>query len=320
MNIKPGDFAAILEKLQDGVYFVDPERRICYWNQAAERISGYSRERMIGQFCQQNLLMHVDQHGEQLCLGPCPLALTLLDGQQREAEVYLHHADGHRVSVAVRVLPLFEDGKITGAVEIFTENDSLATAMARIDELQRAALRDPLTGVGNRRMLHLRMDLAWKEWQRRGLPFGLALIDVDHFKQVNDRLGHKMGDQALQMVARTLAGGLRAMDYVGRWGGEEFLAVISSENEAALEEVGERLRMLVERSIIFLDEDDRRVENSLRVTVSVGLAQIFPGETIDALLARADRALYHAKAAGRNRAVLDPARPAENNPPPENEQ
>jgi diguanylate cyclase (GGDEF)-like protein len=167
-------------------------------------------------------------------------------------------------------------------------------------------MRDELTGIGSRRMLQMRLDLAWKEWRRRGLSFGVIMIDVDHFKKVNDRLGHEMGDRVLQMVANSLSGGLRAHDFVGRWGGEEFLALIGGEDgQQGLAGAAERLRMLVESSIIFLDPHDRQMEDSVRVTISLGAALVQPGDTLESLLARADRALYRGKAGGRNRVELD---------------
>lgn len=304
METSPAVLAAILEEINDGVYFVDLERRITYWNQAAERISGYTREQVLGHFCQSNILMHINDEGEQLCLGACPLAHTLRDGQHRETAVFLHHVDGHRVPVGVRVKPIFENGQIVGAIEIFTENISLASALSRIQELQKEALIDPLTEIGNRRMLELRLEMAMREWERSGVPFAVLMIDVDHFKRVNDTYGHETGDRVLKMVASSLSSGLRTHDFLGRYGGEEFVAVINEIDAGDLVPTAERLRILVERSVIFQNHEQRQEEAGICVTVSLGGALIQPGESLNSLLARADAGLFRSKESGRNRLTV----------------
>lgn len=304
-------FKAVLNQLNDGVYFVDPHRTILYWNPAAERITGYRSEQVIGQCCTANILMHVNSTGDLLCLGSCPLAHTLVDGQDRETQVYLHHADGHRVPVTVRVVPFRgepaspgETGRILGAVEIFSENISLSTALSRIEALQREAMLDPLTGIGNRRMIQSRLSAGLLEWEKRNQPFGVLMVDIDHFKQVNDTFGHVIGDKVLKMVTASLSSGLRTYDYIGRWGGEEFLVLVANIDEVGLRGIAERLRMLVERSVIFLDHNNRRPDRSVAVTVSLGGALMQPGETLDSLIKTADRNLYECKSSGRNRVKI----------------
>jgi PAS domain S-box-containing protein len=113
----------IVENLYDGVYIVDRERVITYWNKGAERITGYTRERVLGHSCRDNLLNHVTADGVELCLGLCPLAACMQDGVTREADVFVHHADGHRVPVMVRAAPLRDaEGRVVGAVETFSSD------------------------------------------------------------------------------------------------------------------------------------------------------------------------------------------------------
>ena len=109
-------YRKILDNLFDGVYFVDRDRVITYWNKGAEKITGYDAGQVMGRSCRDNILNHVTANGVQLCLTNCPLASTMEDGKQREAEVYLHHADGHRLPVTVRASPIYdEQGNIIGA-------------------------------------------------------------------------------------------------------------------------------------------------------------------------------------------------------------
>src|SRR5581483_7100618 len=139
----PDFFKRLLEQLYEGVYFVDTQRRITYWNRAAHRISGYSPEEVIGHYCQDNLLNHVDDAGNQLCFGKCPLVTTIEGGIPHECELYLHHKQGHRVPVRVRVTPIRDsDGRIIGAIEMFVETGSSKGRVERIEHLQARGFLD----------------------------------------------------------------------------------------------------------------------------------------------------------------------------------
>jgi diguanylate cyclase (GGDEF)-like protein/PAS domain S-box-containing protein len=292
----------LVDEMSDGVYFVDRSRRITYWSRGAERLTGYRAAEVVGGRCRDGMLNHVDENGAELCGADCPLRATMLDGRTREAHVFMHHADGHRQPVWVRAAPLRDDdGTIGGAVEVFGDDSAMVRARAQIDELSQLALTDPLTGLGNRRFLEMQLDTRLNEWTRYGSRFGVLMADVDLFKRVNDTFGHDVGDQVLAMVARTLAFGLRGSDVVGRYGGEEFVAVVAHADPAGLAVVGERLRSLVAASRLVVGR------RPIEVTVSLGGTLVAPGDSPDTLLRRADAMLYAAKNAGRNRVRSDPA-------------
>jgi PAS domain S-box-containing protein len=141
----------IIDNLYDGIYFVDRERVITYWNKGAERITGYSASQTLGRACRDNLLNHVTGNGKQLCMTNCPLAAVMEDGNERQAEVFLHHADGHRVPVLIRASPIRSpQGDIIGAVESFSNNSTVTDTRSKLRALRREATTDALTGVGNR--------------------------------------------------------------------------------------------------------------------------------------------------------------------------
>ncbi len=172
-------YRKILDGLYDGVYLVDPDRKITYWNKGAERITGYSAAVAVGHSCADKLLMHVDDAGTVLCETGCPVAHTLHDGLYREADVFLHHADGHRVPVSVRVVPILdESGKITGAVETFSDNSQKIAALERASTLQKLALLDPLTQAGNRRFTETELTSCYDEYKRSEIPFGVIFLDM----------------------------------------------------------------------------------------------------------------------------------------------
>ena len=291
-----GFYQEVLENLYDGVYYVDPHRRITYWNRAAEKITGYSRQEVLGRSCADNLLRHVDDKGVCLCLTACPLAHTIVDGLPRTASVYLHHKDGHRLPVSARVTPLRNgSGHILGAVEVFSENSEKVAALQRLKELEHLAYLDSLTGIANRKYLEIFLDARFNELHRFGWPFGLIFADLDHFKRVNDTRGHLVGDRVLKMVATTLAQSCRSFDLVGRWGGDEFLCVLSHLQKLRdLKVAASRFRGLVENSALL------QGDQSLAVTISVGATLVRPEDTLESMTQRVDQLLYRSKHAGRN--------------------
>ncbi len=254
----------------------------------------------MGLSCADNILTHVNEEGVALCSKGCPLAQTLDDGQEREAEVYLKHRDGHRVPVFLRVSPLRDSsGEVIGAVEAFSDNSSKAALHERIEDLQKMALMDPLTELANRRCITMKLRSRLDELKRYGWPCGVLFIDVDNFKVINDQYGHTIGDNVLQMVARTLSSNLRSFDVLGRYGGEEFLAIVANVDTAELYSFANRLRILVEQSSLTTEF------GTVRVTISVGATLARSDDTADTVIKRADALMYHSKAAGRNRVSME---------------
>lgn len=292
-------FESLLENLFDGVYYVDRNRIITFWNAAAERITGYSRAEVLGKPCAANILRHIDENGVELCQHGCPLAATMQDGQQREVSVYLHHNAGHRMPVSVRVSPVRNpEGQVVGGVEVFTENAQLHKIQKDLEALRFTALRDDLTCVGNRRAADMMLQTHLYELRTFDFPFGLIFLDLDHFKDINDRYGHAVGDQALRMTAASIASPLRRDDMVARWGGEEFIILLCDVDTAMLERIAQRIRVFIERSFIVLGDE------KVTFTASLGATLAHPADTPESLIARADALMYKAKHAGRNRVEI----------------
>ena len=162
------------------------------------------------------------------------------------------------------------------------------------DRLDRLALVDDLTELPNRRQVQATLDAAVSSSARHDQALSVLMIDIDRFKEINDSRGHETGDEVLRVVAGTVAGALRTEDFVGRWGGEEFLAVLPATDLAGAARVAERVREAVAGTALVIGAE------VLAVTVSVGAA-VRIDEDSDALVASADAAMYTAKAAGRDR-------------------
>ena len=166
-------------------------------------------------------------------------------------------------------------------------------------ESHRDARTDALTGLDNRRAIQEKGPLELKRAQRIDAPVAVILCDIDHFKSINDRLGHEAGDAVLRVVADVLRAGLRETDLIGRWGGEEFIAVMLDADAVAARDVAERMRMAVAATAF-----DGLTEGA---TISFGVSSLRDFHSIpeawEALLKKADEHLYRAKSEGRNRVV-----------------
>ncbi|MDX5299559.1 MAG: biofilm regulation diguanylate cyclase SiaD [Gammaproteobacteria bacterium] len=243
---------------------------------------------------------------EMLAEHPLRTAFTFL------AEEYL--AQEARLDRMMRIADGYSNLSHTqslGAVEKYERTLRRLEKLARISDryqkivmelnesLKRAALEDDLTGLPNRPMLLEALRRETQRTQREGQPFSLIMLDVDHFKRINDRYGHDVGDQVLCEVAHTLQESLRDYDLCARWGGEEFLILLPETEREMAASIAERVRQHVQQLVIGgLAADEQ-------ITVSLGVTQYQAPESPDLAINRADAALMRAKTAGRNRIDVD---------------
>jgi diguanylate cyclase (GGDEF)-like protein len=179
--------------------------------------------------------------------------------------------------------------RVAAAVQLKRRHDDLRRENVILDSVSRT---DSLTGLGNRRQLDADLHMLTSVARRHDQPFSVALVDVDHFKAVNDTYGHSAGDQVLREIANRLQDTLRVEDSAGRWGGEEFLLLLPMTDLPGATVVGERLRLRVAGESIIIGDGSH-----IDVRISVGVAT---GVDVPDVLVRADAALYRAKAGGRN--------------------
>ncbi|MDA8432630.1 MAG: sensor domain-containing diguanylate cyclase [Nitrospiraceae bacterium] len=294
-------FRELLDGLFEGVYYVDLHRRVRFWSKGAERITGYSAREVVGSKCSDNILVHVDGSGKNLCCSACPLIETMRSGGHHQAaDIFLHHKDGHRVPVSVSVSKIRDArGNPAGAVEIFRKTVEDSFSAEYVAGLRKAAMIDFLTGLPNRRHIEEKLAASIELLKRHGTSFAVFFIDLDHFKKINDTYGHAMGDRVIKMVAGTLKANTRAYNLVGRWGGEEFVAIVNHTSGENARLFAGKLCALVGNS--FLNHEGKLI----RVTVTLGAALAEKGDTLQSLLGRADRALYEGKRSGRNCVVFE---------------
>ncbi|MDL2218624.1 sensor domain-containing diguanylate cyclase, partial [Christensenellaceae bacterium OttesenSCG-928-M15] len=289
----------IINNLSDGIYFVDNDRKILFWNKAAEEITGYSAEEIVGKHCQETMLNHIDMDGRPLCAIGCPLFATVIDGKQRKDNVFLRHKRGHRLPICVNIFPMRENGEIIGAIEVFAQNSPMVYNDDLVEHLSDVAMHDALTKLPNRRYLESFLDYKFSEYGRFGREFAVLFADIDGFGSFNNTYGHDLGDKVLANIAQSLQRSVRKNDLVGRWGGEEFLGIYSITQPYDAPIIAEKFRRLVATT------DVEHEGESLSVSVSVGVVVVKPEDDVHTLIERADKCMYKSKQAGKNRVTSD---------------
>ena len=233
-----------------------------------------------------------------------PLIAASLRGEPQQFEQERPRADGAPGYVLTRYIPDSDASGVKGFFVIASDITDLKQAQIklekRIEDLHAMATIDSLTGLDNRRSLLEKIHLEIERAKRYGLVSVFLMLDLDHFKRVNDTYGHDAGDRVLQQVSALLQETMRASDHVGRLGGEEFGALLTNTSPERAMEIAERLRCLVEELVV------RHQNATIRMTISIGVADLQVGveNPVEDMMKRADVALYRAKNLGRNRVCL----------------
>lgn len=285
----------IVENAEEGIVAIDRFHNITFYNEGAHRIFGYSADEAEGR----NLSMLLPerfhlQHGmmvEEFGQG----AAQAKHMGQRSRQIYGQRKDGGEFVASVQIMKLGEknDRQFVAIIRDISENKKTE------EELLRLAATDPLTGAFNRREFTSIADREALRSSRYHHPLSILILDLDHFKRLNDTYGHAAGDKALQRFTTLCCNALRNVDIFGRWGGEEFVALLPETAIEGAAVIAERLRKIVEDNVLMYND------HRLNFTVSIGVAQYKDSEvSVDAPLVRADSAVYDAKKAGRNRIAV----------------
>lgn len=282
----------IVDTALDAVVMIDSQGMITSWNQQATQVFGWPREEIVGQPINTTLIplryryAHDQGLKHFLASGEGPVI-------NKRVEIQALHRDGHEFPIELAVAAVMTEGKseFSAFIRDISERKRVEA------ELQEMATTDSLTGLANRRSFIARMTDELARMQRQdNLHTTVLMLDLDHFKRINDTYGHATGDVMLRHFAEIMRDELRKIDSAGRVGGEEFAIILPGANPDDAKIFAERLRQKVEATPLMLDDQ------AISVTVSIGIAPMESSDTnSDTALIRADEALYRAKENGRNR-------------------
>ncbi len=280
-----------LNSLGDAVISTDLAGNVTYLNAMAEGMTGWSRQEAFGRPLQE-VLQIIDGESREPALNPLAMAVLHNKSVGLSANSVLIRRDGHESAIEDTAAPIHDRrGRVTGAVIVFHD---VGVARAMSLRMSYLAQHDFLTQLPNRMLLNDRLTQAIALAQRHGQSLAVLFLDVDHFKHINDSLGHAIGDQLLQSIARRLVECVRSSDTVSRQGGDELVILLSEVAHA------QDAALAADKILAAVSRPHRIDGQDLHVTVSVGIG-VFPADGADAetLLKSADLALFHAKAQGR---------------------
>jgi diguanylate cyclase (GGDEF)-like protein/PAS domain S-box-containing protein len=292
-------FRSVLEGLHAGVYVVDRNGKTLFWNDGAERVTGYLRQDVVGRACGDNFLGEADSEARDLSGALAPVAVVIREGKPLEAHISLRHRSGHRIPVQLWAFPIRDaQGAIVGAVQTFEESVPVADFERRHTKLATYGCLDQASGVLNHGMVqaHLRENLGM--FAEQPVPFSILCIQIDGLEHIQARDGPGAIASVLRVVGQTLENSLRPTDFLGRWQDNQFLGILTECNGSEIALAAERLRRMVSTSKIQWWGD------FLPVTISLGATAVRPGDTAEAMVQRAGAALRESSDAGGNRTTV----------------
>jgi len=290
----PEIYQAVLDKLQTGVYIVDRNRRIRFWNEGAEQITGYLRQDVVGRFLRDHLLTQdvvkdVDSEPDD------PINLVFRDGKPSTMDVSILHKDGYRVPIVLRTNPVRNShGAVVGAAESFEKNRSASDWTRRQAGLADFGCLDAMTGVAAQSFMETQLRENLTIFAEHNIPFGILLIQIDHMDQFRASRGPGVVSTILRVIAQSVENCVRPSDLVGCWGVNQFIAILLECRESEVARVGERVRKMIGQAEIEWWGD------RFSVTSPVGGAGCRAGDNAELLVARAAASLQESIEKGGN--------------------
>ena len=295
----PEIFRSILETLPTGVYLVDRNRKILFWNSGAEEITGYLRQDVVGHFLREHLLATSDELKDADSDPTDPLSGVFRDGKSTTANVSILHKEGYRVPIVLRSVPIrSERGAIVVAAECFDINISASDRTRRHAVIAESGCLDEVLGIPARTFMEPHLRERVTAFAERQIPFGILLIQVDQMDHLRAARGPGVVPTVLRVVARTIENSLRTTDLVGCWSENQFLVVLMECKETEVERVAHRIMKMICQSQIEWWGD------KISVTAAFGGAGSRPGDTLELLVGRAGKSLLRSIAEGGNRVTI----------------
>ncbi|HWY22673.1 MAG TPA: diguanylate cyclase [Candidatus Acidoferrum sp.] len=282
----PETYRDILNGLQIGVSVLDMEKRIVFWSDGAEQITGYARIDVLGHSCAENILLHCNQTSCEMCNEKCPIAGALHDGKPVEGANFIHHKSGHRTPVHTWAIPLRDKhGSIIGVIQTFEGECAVNGPNPNDRSMKEHGWLDDTTGLPNPAMMHSHLRETLGTFAEIQIPFGVVCLKLHELSQFRARYGQEAATSMLVVLARTLRNAVWPTDFVGRWSEGRFLVILVGCGEDAMQTISDRmLKLMASATIDWWGEE-------LSVAVSMGRTVAVAGDTIESLVERAHLAL-----------------------------
>jgi diguanylate cyclase (GGDEF)-like protein/PAS domain S-box-containing protein len=278
----PEIYRDILDHLQFGVSVLDLQKKIVFWSDGAEQVTGYNRIEVLGHPCTDNILQHCNQNCCDMCTEQCPIGTALRDAKPVESISFFHHKSGYRTQVHLWAIPLRnKNGLIIGVVQTFEAELSVRGPDPGDRNLQEHGWLDEVTGLPNQVMMQSHFRETLGTFTELGIPFAIILVEVPELDRFRAKYGQGALRSILQVLARTLRNSVWPTDFVGHWSDSQFLVILMGCGQEALHAVsGRMLRMMARATIMWWGEE-------LSLAVSLGRSAARTGDTIETLLRRA---------------------------------
>jgi diguanylate cyclase (GGDEF)-like protein/PAS domain S-box-containing protein len=295
----PEIYRDILNSLQIGVSVIDLQQKIVFWSDGAEQITGYARIDVLGHSCRENILLHCNHEGCEMCAGKCPMAAALHDAKPVESMTrFIHHRSGHWTPVHSWSIPLRDKhGSILGIIQTFEPEFAMNGPDPNDQSMRERGCLDSTTELPNHAMMqsHLRETLG--TFAELKIPFGIVCLEVQCLNQFRSRYGQEATSSILRVLARTLRNSVWPTDFVGRWSDDRFLVILSGCDAEALKTVSQRmLRMTASATIEWWGEE-------LSMAILIEYTSGLPGDTVESLLQRAHGAFNNNRVESSARAA-----------------
>ncbi len=258
------NYRNLIENLYEGLFYVDKNRRIKFWSKGAGKITGYSKYEAINNIYSEDFLDPTDADGKKRINDSSIFAQTLKDGASKQYELTIKHKDGHKVPVAIRISPMFDNkGNIAGVTHLFTDNkDNLEHFVTDSEEYQQSFI-DSVTKLPNEVSLEMSIDNKLSEFRRYNRPFGLLFFEIDNFDKLVNLYSNRFDENVLTKISELLLEDIRPFDIAGRWSEKEFAIVLVNVDENSVYIIGNRLKNIVENTDFTIGK------GSLDITLSI---------------------------------------------------
>lgn len=275
-------YKKIMDNINDGVYFVDNGRRILFWNSAAEIITGYKKDEIEGKYCWNNILSHIDEEGNELCMTGCPLEKSLLDGNSRSVTIYLRHKEGYRIPVMVKAIPMFEkNGDIVGAVEIFNSLSSYNKIEMKNNIMKEYGVVESEIGIFNSKYMEKCMISKINLFNSENISNYFAIFQLE----INSELENS---NYKKLLMKTILNNIDENDIIGIWDEKKIGIIFNNSKDDGYQKMN-ILKNLIKKTYADLESKEKSS------TISAGVTKIKSGDNFEIVKERLESLLEKAK-------------------------